>query len=369
MPRAGLHCSALDAPLAPLRVAVSFFGLVRRIEHTLGGLEANLLVPLRSAAAVDVFVHAMLSQRVTSSNRFHAYASELNTSLNEADFLALRPCRFAAEDQRVVDLDHGLRDRARMAYTWRKANHRRLKLKTYSEAMLLNVYRAYYSLRQVNKLLSVQESKRKQYTHVVAARPDCTILAPPFIWSVPPTDTIIVPNFAHNSGVNDRFAFGAREAMGIYMQRFDWLVHSRRASGVGAAAEDVTMGALHSRRLVGTIYGDALGNATETEDLVCRYLAASHLRVGVMPLCVVRVRATGVAVSEALNKSKSPLGLPTLCHHGLEQRGARGAMARLEMVRSSRDLEMPCPDALREISADGVTTFRAEAWAATTVQL
>ena len=78
--RAGSHCTALSAPVAPTRVAVCFFGLVRRIEHTLGGIDANLLAPVRAhAPAVDVFVHTLLSQRVTSSNLFHTYVAMPHT--------------------------------------------------------------------------------------------------------------------------------------------------------------------------------------------------------------------------------------------------------------------------------------------------
>ena len=47
------------------------------------------------------------------------------------------------------------------AYAWRKAHHRRLHLKGYSVSMLLNVYRAYYSLRQVGKLVSWHESSHR----------------------------------------------------------------------------------------------------------------------------------------------------------------------------------------------------------------
>ena len=115
-----------------------------------------------------------------------AYAAESNVSLGEADFLALRPCRYAAEDQRVVDLDLQLHERAAATNAWRRANARRLGLKRYTESMLMNAYRAYYSLRQVGKLVRVHEaSRRDRYTHVVAARPDCTIVSR-FVWSDPP---------------------------------------------------------------------------------------------------------------------------------------------------------------------------------------
>ena len=336
MPRAGLHCKALDAtPAPPVRVAVTFFGLVRRIEHTLDAIETNLLGPVRRAVtsqsgdnAVDVFIHALLTQRVNSSNRFHAYAAEANVVLGEADFLALKPCRYAAEDQRVVDMDMQTKERVAVTSAWRRSHERRLKLKRYTDSMLTNVYRAYYSLRQVHKLVIVQETSRRMiYTHVIAARPDCTLLSP-LAWSPPPEGVVIVPNFAHNSGINDRFAFGCRKAMAAYMRRLDWLLASSQDRAV-----------------------DALGNATETENLVCRHLVESRLFVGVTPLCVVRVRATGIAVIEALNKSKSPLGLPWLC----------ARRVGLSLSTSADDQKWPCPEELRE-THNGVTSFRSDIW-------
>ena len=115
---------------------------------------------------------------------------------------------------------------------------------------------------------------------------------------------MVVPNFAHNSGVNDRFAFGTRAAMDVYMRRFDWLQsqydrpHSppepwARGSSTVAPGVSKPYGWSGGRVGPGGWLGgraapvDALGNASETEALVCRYLIAARLRVGVTPICIV----------------------------------------------------------------------------------
>lgn len=362
---AGSHCRALDQGGTVLRIAVAFFGLVRRIDHTLDGIEANLLEPLRERAEgnVDVFVHTLLRHFVTSANRFHAYAAEANITLGEADFLALKPCRYTAEDQRVVDLDQRLHERSLATAAYRRANARRLSLKRYTPSMLANVYRAYYSLRQAGKLIAVQEAARRlRYTHVVAARPDCAVLST-IAWTPPPQDTVVVPNYAHNSGVNDRFAYGRRSEMAAYMRRFDWLLSSTREVAVGRSKRKEGEGEGEEEEPVAV---DALGNAIETEELVCMHLRASRLRVGVTPLCVVRVRATGVAVSEVLNKSKSRLGLPHLCAQRcrvptcVSQRYP-APLSHLSLSSSAADEQWPCKAELRE-TRDGVTTFRSDVW-------
>ena len=168
----------------------------------------------------------------------------------------------------------------------------------------------------------------------------------------------------------------------MYLRRYDWMVASAAAptsaagstregeggtSASGMAGGGMLGAAAHVAVLPrGTPpYADALGNATESEELLCRYLAVSRLRVGVMPLCVVRVRATGVAVSEALNKSKSPVGLPRLCSLGLRR---RGGAAHLELLPSRRDEEVPCPERLREVTAfkgHPAIALRSAAWAPT----
>ena len=142
--------------------------------------------------------------------------------------------------------------------------------KHYTEAMMLNVYRAYYSMAQVTKLLQLHETAASLlYTDVVVARPDVAFLTP-LRWRFRPSNVITVPNFAHNNGVNDRFAYGRRKAMLRYMDRFDWL-----------------------RR---TWHNDL----NSTEALVCEHLLGlkPRLRISVTPLCIVRTRATGVLVRE-----------------------------------------------------------------------
>ena len=382
-----------------VRFAVCFYGMIRRIDNTIHGIQAHLLNPLRARGAVDVFVHTLLVEKLSSGNQYHSYAAERGVDLQPADFLRLTPCRFAAEDQDLLDArrmampcaeitgsaaGRQQRRRARQQqqqqqqqgsasssgssgggssgsssgspgcdrghhHGWRygakgtpptpftnplpeaeslASSARRTALqirlgtryrnavrlgvahvgaKHYTESMMLNVYRAYYSLAQVAQLLQAHERAAAfRYTDIVIARPDIAYLTP-LRWTHRPDDVITVPNFAHNFGVNDRFAYGRRAAMLRYMDRLDWL-----------------------RR---TWHNDL----NSTEALVCEHLLrqATSIRISVTPLCIVRTRATGILVQEVLNVSKSRLGLPRLCV-------GRPGNPPLRLLATRHDEEWPC---------------------------
>ena len=52
-------------------------------------------------------------------------------------------------------------------------------IKHYSFGMILNVFRAYYSLGEVSRLARAHERERGfLYTHVISARPDVAVLSP-----------------------------------------------------------------------------------------------------------------------------------------------------------------------------------------------
>ena len=72
-------------------------------------------------------------------------------------------------------------------------------IKHYSFGMILNVFRAYYSLGEVSRLARAHERERGfLYTHVISARPDVAVLSPVRFRPMATRGLIIVPNFAHN---------------------------------------------------------------------------------------------------------------------------------------------------------------------------
>jgi len=140
-----------------------------------------------------------------------------------------------------------------------------------------------------------------RYTHVVMARAD-TGFASPLLWRPPHGGFWLrVPNFRHWKGVNDRFAYGTRDAM-------------------------VT--ALLSEFNVMNTPGQFF--STGSEGKMCDYLRSFEgLRVGVTPLCLVRVRANG-AVSGSDFHIRGP-SKPTEC-------GELG----LSLIEDETDEDEPC---------------------------
>ena len=360
-----LRCEVRGSELT--RVAVCFFGMIRNIHNTIDGIRTNLLEPIRRQpdTAVDVFVHTLLVERLSSSNEYHKYASENRVKVQATDFLELGPCRFAAEDQDLVDkrslgrlrengrtVDDTILVKARWVANARKLGKRdevakklgvaHVGVKHYTDDMILNVrhahlpptyclllprephslrqhsiyhlshsphhrcafalvdqvFRAYWSLTSVAGLVRSHERLAGfKYTHIICARPDVAFLSP-LRWRKRARDVIVVPNFAHNGGINDRFAYGERNSMMLFMDRFE-LLHGRWDKWMNTT-EGFVCELLRQ-----------LGSLTKQ---LRRHRPVNHsLKIGVTPLCIVRTRATGMHVEELLNSTKSRLGLPTGC--------------------------------------------------------
>eukprot|EP00966_Prymnesium_polylepis_P249331 5764453-Prymnesium_polylepis.1 len=263
-----------------VRVAVCFFGLARSLTYTEPSLRANLLGPVRQLAAADVFVHALLGRAENSHFAEEGLGDERGIEQCEHNFLALAPCRFAAQDQSVVDSEEQLVRKASGTLN-RSTTLFRLY---YDLPTLLNVYRSRFSLSRVAKLvLSHEQTNGFAYTHAVAARPDTAILSP-FRWRPLPSG-ITVSNAEHGGlglavvtradgtsqklhlgGVNDRFAYGdARTMLRVYMGQYD-----EQLSPL-----------------------DGISTMTTSETLLCDHLVSHGVKVALTPLCIVRVRATG----------------------------------------------------------------------------
>ncbi|KAL1521519.1 hypothetical protein AB1Y20_021179 [Prymnesium parvum] len=281
-----------------VRVAVCFFGALRSLSLTLASLRANLLRPLHEVAsgAVDVFIHSMRTAGVDSS-----------VSLYELD-----PCGVEEVEQSLADSAHNLTARARSTY--RRGLEPTLcgsyssLMPGYTEEFVRNIYRSRFSLAGVAALVLSHERRRQlEYTHVVAARPDTAFLAP-LAWA-PARERdgwargVWTPNYftgdlqasaelmrrsaaddeigrcarhafprGRRGGVNDRFALGdARSMLRGYMAQYDAQLAPQ--GGVPLFTSEI---------------------------LLCAHLAAAGVRVGTLPVCMVRVRGNGTLAQAEL---------------------------------------------------------------------
>jgi hypothetical protein len=141
------------------------------------------------------------------------------------------------------------------------------------------------------------------YTHAVMARAD-TGFASPLVWQPPGGGYWLkVPNFQHWRGVNDRFAYGTRDAV-----------------------VNVLLNEFNAMNKPGEFFG------TGSEGKMCDYLREhSGLRVGVTPLCLVRVRATGAVSGSDFHVQGNPT--PVDC-----------AASGLTLIEDERDQDDACKD-------------------------
>ena len=104
--------------------------------------------------ALDIFVHTMLISNIADEHakgklRYrdsHASwrKSQRSTQLSATDFLRLRPCKFTAESQTLVDWNMKFKTRARHSWIHKTRNN------FYSIQDFLNIYRSRYSMGQVS---------------------------------------------------------------------------------------------------------------------------------------------------------------------------------------------------------------------------
>ena len=286
-----------------VRVAICFFGIVRNIAITLPGLKANLIDAASRLGVADVFVHTLVG-RVENSHFPH----EQESRIGRDDFMQLRPCRYTVEEQVQVD-------RAEKLHAKAEATLRRSKLlfrEYYDTQTITNVYRSRYSLSRAGRLVRQHERAAGfAYTHVIAARPD-TLFLSSLPWHPVLPSGIRVANFEHGGaafifengttltigGINDRFAYGdAPSMLNGYMTQYE--------------------------EQLGGLQGVSM---TTSETLLCEHVVRKNIRVGVVPVCVARIRATGEL---ATYKGQNDLVYPPRSRPG----GCRG----LAFVQSPSD--------------------------------
>ena len=290
-----------------VRVAICFFGIVRNIAITLPGLKANLIDAASRLGVADVFVHTLVG-RVENSHFPH----EQESRIGRDDFMQLRPCRYTVEEQVQVDRAEKLHAKAEATLRRSKPPWGTLFHEYYDTQTITNVYRSRYSLSRAGRL--VREHERAAgfaYTHVIAARPD-TLFLSSLPWHPVLPSGIRVANFEHGDavfifengttltigGINDRFAYGdAPSMLNGYMTQYE--------------------------EQLGGLQGVSM---TTSETLLCEHVVRKNIRVGVVPVCVARIRATGEL---ATYKGQNDLVYPPRSRPG----GCRG----LAFVQSPSD--------------------------------
>lgn len=230
-------------------MAVGFFGLVyRNLAHTLPSLEQHLFAPLDAAPLTyEVFMHTLLvqSEALGGDNTRAESVPEWVTSklarengsrvlLDPYSFVLLRPCIFEVEDQ----------DTARDAIIRRQAALRSPLPDLWHDnyRSVRNYLTALHSIGRLATIITTRENAvGARFDLVLTARADTRLLCDtelplrvPAILAaerermrapskVRGAGVVAVPLWGRWGGINDRFAFGARDPMlGLYCGRERW---------------------------------------------------------------------------------------------------------------------------------------------------
>jgi hypothetical protein len=231
------------------RLAVGFFGLVyRNLAHTLPSLERHLFAPLDVAPLTyEVFMHTLLVQsealggeNIRPENVPEWVTSKLagengsRVALDPYSFVLLRPCIFEVEDQ----------DTARDAIVRRQTALRSPLPDLWHDnyRSMRNYLTALHSLGRLATIILMRErAVGARFDLVLTARADTRFLCDtelplrmPAILAAErerlsaPVRTrtagiVAVPLWGRWGGINDRFAFGARDPMlSLYCGREKW---------------------------------------------------------------------------------------------------------------------------------------------------
>ena len=193
-----------------MRVALCFWGLCRSTHLTIDSIEKYIFTALRDAGITyDVYVHTYTLYRPYTNIR----SNEVGIQLKNTNWKRLKAVKWIVENQDTVDKTLQFEKYRSKGDPW--------KFETNNEsfATLDNHIRALWSLYQVTTLWNVSGI---EYSKILYLRPDVLFLTPLRVdWILQPqTNSILIPDFQHMAGCNDRFAIGCPSAMKIYGERY-----------------------------------------------------------------------------------------------------------------------------------------------------
>ena len=213
--------------------------------------------------------------------------------------MSLKPCRCEVETQHDIDAKLYISERSNVSFM--NSNCYTLKCSAnYNADTFKNIFRQKYSIWKVANIIREYETHKVEfsYTHVVLSRTDVRYDSP-LIWD-PLASGIRVSNSHHWNGMNDRFAYGDRKNRLTFMSiQYEEL---QRNGVLNMQNESIyTWGVVNS------------------ETHLCKLLSKRMptTRIGVTPICIVRVRSNGVphfldfaTTPDFPNQCRQAVGIP-----------------------------------------------------------
>lgn len=193
-----------------MRVALCFWGLCRSTHLTIDSIRTHIFDALKQQnIEYDVFCHTYAIDHEYTNVR----ADEIRCMLRDDNWKLLQPTNILVEDQDEVDKRLQLESYRMKGDAWADEPY------YIPYATLDNHIRALWSLHQVGLLV---ERKNIRYDYIVFLRPDVTYLQPLKIeyFYQATYNTIVIPDFHHFYGSNDRFGICTPHVAKLYSHRF-----------------------------------------------------------------------------------------------------------------------------------------------------
>ena len=205
------------------RIAICYYGLTRSVKRVYRTHEERIFSKLKeSGIDYDIFVHTW---KIKGTQRIREKTVTIPVDYQEHKLL--KPDYYTLDDQNQF-----LGTLALKNYFYREA-----WIKNGDSAdgewplpLLINHLCALESQKRV--LLMVENSSQ-EYDYVMFIRPDVMIKNDIPVSSIKALEDkeILIPNFAHNEGYNDRFAVLRSAQAGLYAKRIDETIGYRQQKG------------------------------------------------------------------------------------------------------------------------------------------
>jgi hypothetical protein len=193
-----------------MRVALCFWGLCRSTHLTIGSIQTHIFDALKQQnIEYDVFCHTYTIHHEYTNVR----ADEIKCMLQNDNWKLLQPMKFLVDNQEEVDLRLQLESYRIKGDPWANEPY------YIPYATLDNHIRALWSLHQVSILV---EQTKTIYDYIVFLRPDVSYFQPlkAEYFTKANDATIVIPDFHHFFGSNDRFAICTPHVAKLYSHRF-----------------------------------------------------------------------------------------------------------------------------------------------------
>jgi hypothetical protein len=199
-----------------MKVAFCFWGLTRSLKYTLGSIKENIFnVFDEKNIDYDIFLHTYFFEGLYNNKQ----SNESGLELNFEEYKLLNPDYYKIDNQDEIKkkIDFSL---------YETPKRRKIALPKNSH---INFILAMYSKLQIVKLIN--DSKNK-YDYIIYLRPDVKFLNKFNLrwFLLSHGKKILIPNFAHNRGYNDRFFVGNHNQALIYGSAFNYLHEYSRST-------------------------------------------------------------------------------------------------------------------------------------------